>query len=297
MDNILKSILHVQKNSKHVTIKEEKLNEIIKQINVVNCKHWLESNPFDILSLDIKDLVQVLLIYHSVGFCYWKEPKWVVEIDKVKYDGGFAMLGLLVNRFKKDTSKISDTEFLKMVKADNDIPLLEDRLNNLSKIEDDFYQEIKNIKNDIELFNYIINKYKYFKDESVYNNEKIYFYKLAQLLVSDILHIREIKENIIVDYTNLIGCADYKIPQVLNCYGILEYSKELNKIIENKQEIESNSIYEIEIRANTLAVINEIYIKTNKIMPRIQINDFIWLMGQDKTKMTKLYHRTYTKCY
>lgn len=297
MDNILKSILHVQKNSKHVTIKEEKLNEIIKQINVVNCKHWLESNPFDILSLDIKDLVQVLLIYHSVGFCYWKEPKWVVEIDKVKYDGGFAMLGLLVNRFKKDTSKISDTEFLKMVKADNDIPLLEDRLNNLSKIEDDFYQEIKNIKNDIELFNYIINKYKYFKDESVYNNEKIYFYKLAQLLVSDILHIREIKENIIVDYTNLIGCADYKIPQVLNCYGILAYSKELNKIIENKQEIESNSIYEIEIRANTLAVINEIYIKTNKIIPRIQINDFIWLMGQDKTKMTKLYHRTYTKCY
>lgn len=297
MDNILESALYVQKHSKHVTIESEKINEIIKVMKLSDCKHWLESNPFDILSLDIENLVQLLLIYHSVGFCYWQEPKWSVKIDDVKYDGGFAMLGILVTRFKKDSSKISETEFLKLVKSDNEIPLIKQRLINLSKIEDGFYQEIKNIKTDIELFNYIINKYEHFKDESIYNGEKIYFYKLAQLLVSDILHIREIKENIIVDYTNLIGCADYKIPQVLNCYGILEYSCELNKIIENKVEIRANSIYEIEIRANTLAVINEIYIKANKILPRIQINDFIWLMGQDKTKVTKLYHRTYTSFY
>lgn len=52
-----------------------------------------------------------------------------------------------------------------------------------------------------------LEKLPWFKDERVYNNKTIYFYKLAQLLTSDILHIRECLDNIKVNYSNLIGCA------------------------------------------------------------------------------------------
>lgn len=297
MDNILNNIYEVSNSSKHVSINYEKIDLIIKKFNLEKSKHWLESNPFDILSLNIKDLTQLLLIYHSVGFCYWREPKWEKEIDGITYDGGYAMLGILVNRFKKDTSILKEEEFLNLIKSKNEIPLLKERINNLNSLEDNIYSNIKNITNDIELFDYITSKYKHFKDEVLYEGKVISFYKLAQLLVSDILHIREIKENLNVYYSNLLGCADYKIPQVLNCYGILNYSNELDNIIKNKHEIISGSIYEVEIRSNTLVVINEIYNKINKVLPRIEINDLIWLMGQDKSKMTKLYHRTYTKYY
>ena len=60
-------------------------------------------------------------------------------------------------------------------------------------------------------------------------------YKLAQLLTSDILHIRELKENIKVDYSHLVGCADYKIPQVMRGLGILEYNRKLADIIDNRK--------------------------------------------------------------
>lgn len=302
MNDILNSIKFVKENSKYVYINETKIDEIVKNIDFSVSSHWLNSNPFDILSLDITTIVQLLLIYHSVGFCYWKEPKWTVNIDDVIYDGGFAMLGILVKYFKEkvNTNNISVDEFLELIASENKIPLLNERINNireLNKINRNIYDDIKELKTDKELFNYIIDNYKYFDDISIYKDKKVYLFKLAQLLTSDILHVREIKENLNVNYNNLIGCADYKIAGVLRCYDILEYNKELSNLIDNKVEILKDSQFEIEIRANTLYVIDLIYNKINKNISRIDINDIIWLMGQDKSKMTKPYHRTYSKYY
>ena len=67
--------------------------------------------------------------------------------------------------------------------------------------------------------------------------------------------------------------------------------------VDNEIEMPHNSEMEIEIRANTLKIINYIYEKLNHKYSRMDINDFIWLLGQDKSKMTKPYHRTLTKHY
>ncbi len=101
--------------------------------------------------------------------------------------------------------------------------------------------------------------YYYFDDVSTFDKKDILFYKRAQLLTSDILHVREIKEQANVDYSHLIGCADYKIPQVMRCYGMLEFSDSLAEKVDNKIELVENSLEEIEIRANTLKVIDYIY--------------------------------------
>ena len=105
----------------------------------------------------------------------------------------------------------------------------------------DFYNYIKDIYKDDELFNIIIENFDSFSDFRIYNDKKIYFYKLAQLLTSDILHIREYLEKCSVDYSNLLGCADYKIPQTLRAIGILEYNKELSNNIDNGKELEKGS--------------------------------------------------------
>ena len=78
---------------------------------------------------------------------------------------------------------------------------------------------------------------------------------------------------------------------------MLEFSDSLKEKVDSKIEIAECSLEEIEIRANTLKVINYIYEKINKEYSRMDINDFIWLLGQDKAKMTKPYHRTLTKHY
>jgi hypothetical protein len=199
---------------------------------------------------------------------------------------------------------MSYEEFSGLLKGNVEIPLLKERYNCLLEMNNyldgigkDFYDEIKEKNEDIELLEYIVNTFNYFYDESIYNGTKIYFYKRAQLLVSDILHVIKLVEMVDVDYSNLVGCADYKIPQVMYSLGILEYDYELEFKLARKDEIVENSDYEVEIRANGLVVIDYIYEKLNSNICRMDINDYIWLLGQDKSKMTKNYHRTRTIHY
>lgn len=310
MGSLLKKIENstkfVSEKSKYVNINYSKIDEILKKENFEVVSHWLDSNPFGILDLECRDVINFLLVYHTFGlFCFWGEPKWEIDTEVGKLDGSIALLYLLFNRYKinKDFN-MSMLTFSTLLDGNVEIPLLIERYESLKmmnkylkELDDDFYNEIKSFKDDISLFNYIIENLDYFKDERDYKNEKIYFYKRAQLLVSDILHIREKLEGIEVDYSNLVGCADYKIPQVMNCLGILEYSSELEKIIENKMELKENSEMEIEIRANTLVVIDYIYKKLDGKVSKIHINDYIWLLGQDKNKICKYYHRTLTTSY
>ena len=59
------------------------------------------------------------------------------------------------------------------------------------------------------------------------------------------------------------------------------------KKVTKEDEIEENSDMEIEIRANDLVVIDYIYKKLDGKVCRMDINDYIWLLGQDKSKINK----------
>ena len=220
-------------------------------------------------------------------------------------DGSYAIMYLILNRFKSNNNfEMSPDEFKELLKGNVTIPLFEDRYSNLVEMNNllkrngkSFYELIKDLNVDSQLFEFIVSNLDYFKDVSTYDGEEVLFYKRAQLLTSDILHVREKKEQIDVDYSHLIGCADYKIPQVMRCYGMLGFSDSLADRVDSKVEIEEGSKEEVEIRANTLKVIDYIYETLDRKYSRMDINDFIWLLGQDKSKMTKPYHRTLTKHY
>ena len=160
-----------------------------------------------------------------------------------------------------------------------------------------FYDYIRGMTNDKEIFETIINNFSSFEDTRAYQDRTIYFYKLAQLLTSDILHVIKNRKHIEVNYSNLLGCADYKIPQVMESFGIFEYDDELSLLLDSKTEIKENSEYEGEIRASMIVVINYIWEQIGKSIDRIDINDFIWIKGQDKTKKYKPYHLTRTISY
>lgn len=106
---------------------------------------------------------------------------------------------------------------------------------------------------------------------------------------TDILHIREELEGISVDYSNLIGCSDYKIPQTLRALGILEYNEELSNIIDGKNQIEISSKYEVEIRASQLVVIDYISSKLDNAKS-IDINDYLFTYSKKVKDIAKPYH-------
>lgn len=304
LDKIIKSCKYVANNSKSVKINETNLDKFIGKIKKVETEHWLAFSPYNLLDLPTDTIINFLLVYEAIDFSFWGNPKWTIDTDNGKEDGSIALLYAILKYVKErnttDFSNITKDEFEELLKGNIEIPLFEERYNiirNVSKIVNEkmngnFYMFIKDITIDIELFDVIVNYFSNFKDERIYNNKKIYFYKLAQLLTSDILHIREQKENIKVDYSYLVGGSDYKIPQVMRGLGILEYSDKLSNIIDNKKEIEVNSEYEVEIRANMLVAIDLIKNKLENKVCAIDINDYIWSQGRNKNIELKPYHLT-----
>lgn len=306
LSKIKESTKFVSNNSKYVRINYEKIDEILVNGEFNDIRYWLDSNPFGLLDMNYRDIINFLLLYHTIGdFCFWGDPKWEIDSEVGKLDGSYAIMYILINRFKNNNDfNMSYEDFADMLKGNVEIPLLKERYNclvemnsYLDSIGRDFYDEIKDIKVDIELLDYIVSNFSYFKDESTYEGKNIYFYKRAQLIVSDILHVRKMLENIQVDYSNLLGCADYKIPQVMNSLGMLDYDYNLEYKLATRVEIEEGDPMEVEIRANDLVVIDYIYEKLDGKVCRMDINDYIWLLGQDKSKINKNYHRTKTIHY
>lgn len=313
LDKILESCEFVVNNAKHVKINYNKANELIEELLNFDNTHYLTKVPYAVYDMNTKDIVNFLLIYDSIDFSFLGNPKWTIDANGKSLDGGIALLHCMFNLFNgrdsvdvfKKLENMTLEEFRELLKGNNDIPLLEERYKIITeiakivneKMNGNFYEYIQSMSSDKEILNVILCNFSSFEDTRKYKGKVIYFYKLAQLLASDILHVIENKEQREVDYSNLLRCADYKIPQVMQGYEILEYDDELSTLLESKTEIEENSEYEIEIRASIIIVINYLYNKVNRSIDRIDINDFIWSKGQDKTKKYKSYHLTRTTSY
>lgn len=304
---------YVAQNAKHVKINYDKLNIFADNLNIQNNIHWLKDIPFGMNKLTTEQMVNFLLIYHAIGFSYWGNPKWTVEYENKKYDGAYGLICAFAKEIKKNNnffnfkylSNLTYEEFKKILEGNIEIPLLQERYNIIieisktvnEKMNSNFYSYIKDINKDKELLDVIIQNFKSFEDVSKYKNKEVCYYKRAQLLVSDILHINEDKENLQVDYNNLIGCADYKIPQVLRDLEITEYDAELSNLVDNEIPIKENTEYEIEIRSTMLVVIEKIKERLDNKYNSIQINDYIWIEGQNKENIKRPYHRTRTTAY
>lgn len=313
LDKVLETSKFVVSNAKHVKINYDKANELIDELSKFDNVHYLTKVPYGVYDMSTRDIINFLLIYDSIDFSFWGNPKWTINVNGKDLDGGIALLHCIFNMFDgrdslevyKQLENMTLEDFKEILKGNIDIPLLEERYKIVSSIAEivnkkmngSFYDYIKDMNTDQEIFKTILNNFSGFEDTRTYKGQTVYFYKLAQLLTSDILHVIENKEQKEVDYSNLLGCADYKIPQVMQGFGILEYDTKLSSLLETKTEIEENSEYEVEIRASMIVVINYIWEQIDKSIDRIDINDFIWSKGQDKTKKYKPYHLTRTKSY
>ncbi len=313
LNKILETSKNVANSAKFVSINYEKADKLLLELKEFNNTHYLLNVLDDIANMDTRTIIDFLFVFHAIGFSFWGEPKWTVKISEKEYDGSMALLQSILKLFKDIEYKniwdfledIELEEFKKILKGNVEIPMIIKRYNIIrevagivnNKMNGDIYTIIKDMQNDKAVLEFIINNFPSFKEERSYEGKTIYFYKLAQLLTSDILHIIEFKENKKLDYSNLVGCADYKIPQVMHLLGILEYSEELLNFIKNKVEIEENYKYEVEIRASMIVVIDYIWNKSGKVTDRIVINDYIWLKGQDKKLNFIPYHRTRTSSY
>lgn len=307
LSKIIESNKYVIENAKFIQINKKEIEKFANQIKDVNIQNWLYNSPYKLLDENIETIITFLLYFEAIDFSFWGNPKWHIETINGVEDGSMALMYAMLRymRENKSFNNLTKEKFKKYLQGNIDIPLFEERyqiIKNINKVvnekmDGNFYNAVFKLTSDEELFSFIIDNFEDFKDVRTYQGKIIYFYKLAQLLTSDILHIREKKENIKVDYSHLVGCSDYKIPQGLRALNLVEYNKELAYIVDNKIEIKENSTYEVEIRATVIYVIDEIKKLLNNKINAIELNDYIWLMSKNKELPKRPYHLTRTTNY
>lgn len=305
----LETIKFVVDNSKYVTINSSKINDIIPIIKDFKSKNIIDEY-IEISHFSLENKALFLLIYESLDFCFWsKDKKWKIEYNWKLYSGAYWLYYTLIKVIDNNKKQL-DIDYLienlrEILTSTIEIPLFEERLQILKQLK----KEIKKTWNVLNLFlwcksgdellNIIIENFKNFRDISIYENKEIFFLKRTTLLVNDLYNnIPQIKQNI-QNIDSLYWCADYKIPQVLRYYWILEYKAELEKIIDNEIELEHDSIMGIEIRANMIYAIELIKEKMNNKLNSIEINNILWLLSKEKDFKSKSYpyHLTRTIYY
>lgn len=303
---------YVVENSKYVKINSKKVFQFIDELGVPKYEHWSKE-----LKLDLSEEEWLLLafIIESMNFCFWQKPKWKILYNGETMSGSNALFFSVIKEVQKNSDFLNIDYLYNLAKNDlykifesveGVVPLFEERYNNFKETisfihdNDNFYDEIYNIKTDVELLNYIINNIHCFDDKSMYKERVIHFNKRATLLVNDLFYLSKVINSNLENVNNLSGCADYGIPRTFRDYGILEYSKELEQLIDNEKEILHDSEMEIEIRANMLYVI-EIIKKELKnkdiVINSVELDNLIWLIGKKNKDRKSIAHHTITIFY
>ncbi|MCA9487793.1 MAG: queuosine salvage family protein [Nanoarchaeota archaeon] len=315
---IIETCTFVAKNSQNIKIDYDKINEFVNYFNHSYIKHWIDESPFNLKKLNPRDRLHFLLVFNSISFSYWGDPKWKIIYHSEEVDGAYGMISAIARAIENKIpildarflSEMDEKVFSNILEGNIQIPLFEERLNILrdvgttllKKFDGEFTNVLKKANGDSrKLLGLIVENFPSFEDSSIYNGRRVYFYKRAQLLVADIFQAFKKHEfGKLTNVDKLTACADYKLPFVLRRLGIFSYSNYLADKIDNQIQIDKDSEEELELRSNTIFVVEMIKQKLkNKIkkVDSIHVNDHIWFLGQNKLKNDKPYHLTRTTSY
>lgn len=321
MKSVINSIKPVIKNSKFVHINEQAILDFAKNVTKKDFNESGFGSESALPKTATKDeQIALGFVTSSINICYWGEPKWTVKIDGKYYDGGFGMLFAVKNAIKngynlldpKYLNALPEKDLAKIFKGNVEIPLFKERLrmlrelgkNTLEKYDGSFSKIVEQASgNATKIVELLAKDFpNVFNDVANYHGHKVKFYKKTQLVPSHLFNIKKLGLISIPlsGYNELTAFADYKVPQLLRKFGILEYVDKLANKVDNKIELQSGSDEEIEIRANCVWAIElatRILKKKFSFANAAKVDGIFWSKGQTKSPDDKPYHRTRTIWY
>ncbi len=281
---------------------------------------WPRSLHFH--SRDERSMLDYLFILDALNFCFWQPPRsgkerWTIRYKGKEYNGYFA-LSLALKKFFETSPKKSSIaslarmrfeDFTKMLGGREKLLLLRTRSRILQKVSQvlvsryhsDTQEFIHKANGSCStLVRMIASELPSFDDTATYRGRNVYFWKRAQILVVDIygaLAGKGIGNIHGLEY--LTAFADYKVPQILREFGILEYSPKLAHTVDQRNLIPAGSSKEVEIRAATIQAVELLHKALAqygmKLLP-YQIDWFLWEKSR-KLKNPRPYHLTKTVFY
>lgn len=134
----------------------------------------------------------------------------------------------------------------------------------------------------------------------------MHFYKRAQILVGDLWAAYGKPTDpshpfYFNDMQQLTMFADYRVPQILREMGILQYSLELARRIDAREELAFGSEEELEIRAATIVAVEqlqqELQQRHGSQLMVLEVDWLLWQWGECRKDALPPHHRTLTVYY
>ena len=262
-----------------------------------------------------------LLVLDTLNFCFWPAPeamKWEVEHKSRRLSGYYA-LAVCLKQALESGVPIDQAEYLGKLSLNGlkhilggrgELQLLNQRVQNLNELGRALLEEYHGKASElveaagesaIALVRMLYRRLSSFRDVAEYRGHQVPFYKRAQIFAADLCGaFQGSKWGRFADMDRLTAFADYKLPQVLRHLWILRYAPELAHKIDQGILIEAGSPEEVEIRANTICVVELIRQELEKMgkgLKAFEIDWILWNLGQDEAFKEKPYHRTVTIFY
>jgi hypothetical protein len=261
-----------------------------------------------------------LLVLDALNFCFWPEkgqPRWSIEYRGETLNGYWAEAAALKRAVEDGIplwdatclSTISSETVAHIFRGSGTIPLLEQRVSHAREVghvllehyNGQFVHAIEQAEyNALKLVNLLVRDFPSFRDIATYHAHTVKFLKRAQICVADLYNAFYGQQwGTFADLERLTIFADYKLPQVLRHYHVLEYDSTLAQRVDNQELLPTESEEEIEIRAATIWACEFLRRQMQQqgyTMTAAEIDQRLWLMGQESTAM-RPYHRTRTIYY
>ncbi|XP_073502609.1 queuosine 5'-phosphate N-glycosylase/hydrolase-like [Phyllobates terribilis] len=316
----------ITENSKDVSVDmpgvhslAEKLFEKIrrKEITLKGWKSLHELNPQG----SGEDAVNWVFFADTLNFSFWSEKddkKFLVKYKGKEYSGYWSFCAAMNRALDEGIplttasyySNITMDQLKHVLRSDSDfpIPMIEERLEILhqtgkillEKFDGSFLNCLKmSERSAVRLMQLVVENFPSYRDEGIFQGQKVAFYKRAQILVGDTWGVLEGQnDGCFHDIDKITMFADYRIPQALVHFGTMRYSEDLLKKLKEgwlfrygdheEMEVRGCSIWAVELVCDHL---RELFQKngekmSNEINP-VLIDHFLWDYARDYREQIK----------
>jgi len=273
--------------------------------------------------------VQWIFLVDSLNFSFWTDDNehYAVTFKDGTYTGYMALCAT-INRAIEEGINLLDANVLvnltmedlqRIFRSDSQltIPLIEERLCIMHKhgrvLLDEFSGCFTNCiaachEEAARLLQLVTSKFPSFNDTAVFKGQSVSLHKRAQILIADLwIAFKGESFGRFVDIDSITAFADYRVPQVLVYFGVLEYQPELTTKLNNKEILENGSAWEVEIRGACLQAVEDLVKSTNLLLSAasgengkiicnsIIADNFLWLYRRKfaaEVERTTPMHRT-----
>ncbi|XP_069839448.1 queuosine 5'-phosphate N-glycosylase/hydrolase-like isoform X2 [Dendropsophus ebraccatus] len=282
-----------------------------KEITLKGWKSLHELNPQG----SGEDDVNWVFFVDTLNFSFWSEhedKKFVVNYKGKEYSGYWSLCAALNRALDEGIpltsasyySHITMEQLKHVLRSDSDfpIPMAEERLEILhqtgkillEKFGGSFLNCVKKSERSaVKLMQLVVENFPSYKDEGVFQGQKVAFYKRAQILVGDTWGVLEGQnDGCFHDIDKITMFADYRIPQALVHFGAMRYSEGLLKKLKEDWLFQNGDREEMEIRGCSIWAVElvcdhlrELFEKKGEKMSTeinpVLIDHFLWDYARD----------------